>query len=110
MVSRYIKKYSNLIVNHLSPIYVRFPQNEEEIAAAKEKFMQKYNIPGTLGVVDGTHIVISALPKNEEAPFVNRKHLHSINAQIVCNADMTITNVNARFPGSAHDSHVFLNS
>lgn len=110
MVCRYIEKYTNLILNHLTPIYVRFPQGEQEIAETKGRFMQKYNIPGTLGIIDGTHVTIKALPRNIEAPYVNRKHFHSINAQIVCNADMLITNVNARYPGSAHDSHVFSNS
>lgn len=110
MICRYIEKYTNLIINYLAPIYVRFPQEDEEIDRTKQKFMQKYDIPGTLGIVDGTHITITAIPNNIEAPFVNRKNFHSINAQIVCDSDMFITNVNARYPGSAHDAHVFVNS
>lgn len=30
--------------------------------------------------------------------------------QLVCDSEMIITNVNARYPGSTHDSHVFSNS
>lgn len=41
---------------------------------------------------------------------MNRKGYHSLNVQIVCNANMEITNINARYPGSTHDSFIFLNS
>lgn len=72
--------------------------------------MQKFNFPGILGIIDGTHVVMSALPLVIERAFVNRKGLHSLNVQIVCNSDMIITNVNARYPGSFHDAFVYGNS
>lgn len=110
MVSRYITKYTQIIVEHLAPKYVRFPQTIAEMNATKQKFMQKYNFPGTLGIIDGTHVVMSALPLAIERAFVNRKGLHSLNVQIVCDSDMMITNVNARYPGSFHDAFVYGNS
>lgn len=110
MVSRYIAKYSEIITTHLAPRYTRFPQSVIEINTTKQKFMLKYNFPGILGVIDGTHVSISALPKAIERAFVNRKGTHSINVQIVCNSDMVITNINARYPGSTHDSFVYNNS
>ncbi|XP_041923727.1 putative nuclease HARBI1 [Alosa sapidissima] len=45
-----------------------------------------------------------------EADYVNRKSFHSINVQIVCNADCLISNVVAKWPGSVHDSRVFRTS
>lgn len=107
MVSRYITKYSDIITNELAPIYVRFPQNNAEIAAKKLEFEQNYHFPGIVGVVDGTHIYLSAVLNRIEHAFVNRKQRHSINAQIVCDAKMIITNVNARYPGATHDAYIF---
>lgn len=33
-----------------------------------------------------------------------------MNVQVICDADMYITNIVARWPGSTHDSHIFNNS
>lgn len=41
---------------------------------------------------------------------LNRKHLHSINVYIKCDADMVLTNVVARWPGTTHDSLIWRNS
>lgn len=42
--------------------------------------------------------------------FRNRKGYFLINVQAVCNADVEITNIVTRWPGSVHDSTIFLNS
>lgn len=110
MVSRYISKYTNLIVNHLAAKYIRFQQTADEMAQTKARFLDKYNIPGVIGIIDGTHVAISAVNHHVENAFVNRKGLHSINVQIVCDDRMLITNINARYPGSTHDSYIFLTS
>lgn len=43
----------------------------------------KEGLPGIMGLIDGTQIAISAVPKNVEMSYVCRKGFHSINAQIV---------------------------
>lgn len=45
--------------------------------------MEKSNIPGIIGLIDGTHVALAGLPKDTEHAFVNRKGFHSINVQIV---------------------------
>lgn len=110
MDSRYIDKYATIISDHLAPRYIRFPQNEDEITATKMAFEQRYNIPGVVGIVDGTHIALSAVPGDIEIAYVNRKHFHSINVQIVCDANLIITDINARYAGSTHDSYIFQSS
>lgn len=110
MISRYITKYIGIISRHLSRRYIRFPQTEIEVGHTKARFMAKYNLPGCLGIVDGTHVAISAVKREIEHAFVNRKGFHSINVQITSDDRMIITNINARFPGSTHDSYIFLGS
>lgn len=42
--------------------------------------------------------------------FRNRKGYFSLNVQVVTNSNLEITNIVARWPGSAHDSNIFNNS
>lgn len=42
--------------------------------------------------------------------FRNRKGFFSVNTQIICNANLKLLDVVARWPGSAHDNTIFLNS
>ncbi|KAK0154030.1 putative nuclease HARBI1 [Merluccius polli] len=58
-----------------------------------------------MGCVDGTQIPITA-PAENEADYVNRKSFHSINVQI-CDAAYIVTNVEAKWPGSVHDSRIY---
>lgn len=58
----------------------------------KTQFEAQYHFPCILGVIDGTHIVLTALPLEIEDGYVNRKGFHSINAQVVCDASMLILN------------------
>lgn len=76
--------------------------------------MAKTDFPGTVGIVDGTHIgIISPKINNQHAPsllFYNRKRFYSINAQIVCDANFKILNINTKNPGSVHDSAIWQTS
>jgi len=49
------------------------------------------------------NLVLEAPTVNEEA-YVNRKGAHNINVQAVCDADMKLLDVVAKWPGSSHDS------
>lgn len=110
MVSRYVSKYTDIISRYLAPRFIKFPQTQAQIDATKQRFEDKFQVPGVLSIVDGTHVAISALSRDVEHAFVNRKGFHSINVQIACDARMVITNINARYPGSTHDSFIFLGS
>ncbi|CAG4984954.1 unnamed protein product [Colias eurytheme] len=63
-----------------------------------------------LGAIDCTHIRIQSpcLLIGEE--FRNRKGYFSLNIQGVCDADLRLMNVVARWPGSTHDATIFNNS
>ncbi|KAK0138383.1 putative nuclease HARBI1 [Merluccius polli] len=55
------------------------------------------------------HIPITA-PSHNEADYVNRKSIHSINVQIICDAAHIISNVEAKWPGSVHDARIYRES
>ncbi|XP_034530090.1 putative nuclease HARBI1 [Notolabrus celidotus] len=71
----------------------------------KEEFHRIAGFPSVIGCIDGTQIPITA-PSHHEADYVNRKSIHSINVQIICDAAYIISNVEAKWPGSVHDSRM----
>ena len=74
-----------------------------------EQFEQKCGFPNVIGVIDGTHIQIWA-PSEDPHSYINRKGYHSINVQVVCDAEGLFTYCYAGQVGSVHDSRVFRNS
>uniref|UniRef100_A0A3B5KFM0 Putative nuclease HARBI1 n=1 Tax=Takifugu rubripes TaxID=31033 RepID=A0A3B5KFM0_TAKRU len=89
--------------------YVKFPENEEEISQNKKQLFSIAGMPNTIGMIDCTHIHIQA-PHEREWEFVNRKGRHSINVQLIGNADLQIINCVVRWPGSVHDSRILRES
>lgn len=110
VVSRSIRTISEIISTKLGPIYIKFPQSPNEIEIAKQEFFDRYSVPGIIGIVDCSHIPLTALKKDVEMAYINRSGFHSLNVQIIADANHLIRNVNARFPGSNHDSCIWRNS
>ena len=65
---------------------ITFPLDIQQLHRIKANFMA---IAGMPGAIDGTHIKIIA-PSKDEDVFVNRKKVHSINTQIVFDANFNI--------------------
>ena len=74
-------------------------------ANIKAQFEARAGFPNVIGAIDCTHIAIKA-PSHDEFIYVNRKHFHLINVQIICDAQMQLTNIVPRWPGSTHDSYI----
>lgn len=55
--------------------------------------------------MDRIHIAILK-PQVNEQNFINRKSYHSLNTQVICDADLKILSINANYPGSSHDSFI----
>ncbi|XP_052082587.1 putative nuclease HARBI1 isoform X2 [Mytilus californianus] len=86
--------------------FIKWPRNVDE---TRGDFYRLSGFPNVIGAIDGTHIRIQA-PSEDEPSFVNRKGVHSVNVQAVCDARGKFTNINANWPGSSHDSHIFRTS
>ncbi|XP_060800801.1 putative nuclease HARBI1 [Amyelois transitella] len=86
--------------------YIVFPRSHEDRNKIRARFYQKFGIPGVLGCIDCTQIAIIRPTENEERYFC-RKHYHSLNVQLICDADMQITSVDASFGGATHDSFIW---
>lgn len=93
----------------MAPRYILFPYAQAEQANIKMQFAAIAGFPNVIGAIDCTHVAIKA-PSENEFVFVNQKHFHSVNVQIICDAHMFLTNVVARWPGSTHDSYILVNS
>uniref|UniRef100_UPI003AAAE056 putative nuclease HARBI1 n=1 Tax=Centroberyx gerrardi TaxID=166262 RepID=UPI003AAAE056 len=87
--------------------FVSFPK-DDQIAQTKRKFFLLGNMPNTIGVIDCTHVHIQA-PHEREWEYVNRKGRHSINIQLVGDADL-ITNCVVKWPGFVHDARILRES
>ncbi|KAL4721244.1 hypothetical protein ACJJTC_011699 [Scirpophaga incertulas] len=94
-------------INHLEirNKYIKFPQTAEQRNRNKLRFYEKYSVPGVMGCIDGTHVAIIRPVIHKERYFC-RKNYHSLNVQLICNADMEIMSVDASHPGSTHDSFI----
>ncbi|XP_071149239.1 putative nuclease HARBI1 [Mytilus edulis] len=108
--------------------FISWPDNQRKNAILA-RFYDKAGFPNVVGSIDGTHIRITG-PSIDEPAFVNRKGFRSTNVQAICDHEGQInygttfstfvtiiflfkgrfTNISARWPGSAHDSHVFRTS
>lgn len=89
--------------------FVSFPLGAHTLQVHKRAFMDIAGFPGVVGVIDGTHVRIIA-PSEDEAVFVNRMRFHSINVQLVFNADYKILDIVAKRPGSTHDARTLSES
>ena len=88
--------------------FISFPHTPAQVAEIQEEFFNIAGFPRISGVIDCTHVLLHASNLGpDEHVYVNRKGKHSINVQLICKPDYTISNVVARWPGATHDSRIF---
>ena len=101
-VSRVLDQFLDAMLE-IVPQLVKWPENSE---ATKQHFFERFRIPDVVGVIDGTHVQITAPVGDDERVYVNRLSYHSINVQAVCNENSEFLNCVANKPGSFHDSTI----
>ena len=80
-----------------------------EVKELVNKFLETDSFPRCIGAIDGTHI--KTKETNEHySDYINRKGCYSINVQAVCDYRCYFLDVVMKWPGSVHDSKIFLNS
>ncbi|KAK9731963.1 DDE superfamily endonuclease [Popillia japonica] len=90
--------------------YIKMPATANDIASVKTEFYKLSQFPGVIWAIDCTHIPIKSPGGDNAELYRNRKGWFSINVQIVCDANLKIMDIVARWPGSVHDSRIFSNS
>ncbi|XP_063826817.1 putative nuclease HARBI1 [Ostrinia nubilalis] len=95
------------ISSAVSRLYDRYIFMHQNSAA---NFYTIAGFPRVLGAIDCTHVRIQSPCHLIGEEFRNRKGYFSLNVQAVCDADLRLMNVVARWPGSAHDATIFNNS
>jgi nuclease HARBI1 len=105
---RAVHRVARAIAN-LRSKYVQFPQSDEERTQTMREFYAIAQFPGVLGTIDCTHIPIMSPGGDNAELYRNRKGYFSINVQTIANARLMITDIVARWYGSAHDATIFSN-
>jgi hypothetical protein len=86
------------------------PQNRNEINECKQKFFNIARFPNCIGAIDCSHVKIQSVGRENAEIYRNRKQFFSLNVQTVSDAELKIQDIVTRWPGSAHDAHIFRNS
>lgn len=104
-MSRVIRDVTTSLCRHADEV-IQFPTSQQDVIANKHAFHAITGFPNVIGAVDGTHIPIKSPITHEEA-YVNRKGIHTINIQAVCDSKLQLLDVVAKWPGSTHDAFMW---
>lgn len=108
-VCRILRRTSEAIASRRAQ-FIRMPQTQEEIHAARTAFWQIASMPHVIGAIDCTHIKIQSPGGDRAENFRNRKGWFSLNVQTIASANLKIISIVARWPGASHDQMIFNNS
>ncbi|XP_055843196.1 putative nuclease HARBI1 [Episyrphus balteatus] len=106
MISRIVGEVSLILQNKFSGKWIKFPR-EDEYDSIKQRFFEATGFPGVIGAIDCTHVKIQKPNMEVEACYLNRKGYHSKNVQLICDFNLQILGVYARFGGASHDSFIW---
>ena len=82
---------------------IKFQYDTVDQAHLKAEVEARAIFPTVSRAIDRTHMKASS---EVEFDFVNRKPSHSINVQMICEAEMRLTNIVSRWPGATYDTFI----
>ncbi|XP_046468084.1 putative nuclease HARBI1 [Neodiprion pinetum] len=106
-VSRCIRDVTNAINERLLKPWVQFPMTPEDRQRAASQFVTaRQPFQGAIGAIDCTHVALFG-PREHQVAYVNHHGYHSLNVQAICDPNLTILNINARYPGARNDTYIW---
>lgn len=66
-------------------------------------------MPGCIGYIDGCEIKLAEAPIKHQKLFISGKQQFAIKMQVICDYKLRIRQVTTGYPGSVHNSKIFLN-
>jgi hypothetical protein len=103
-LDRHVRRTTQAILE-LSSAYITFPTTEEELSNAAADFDNIHMLPGCVGILDGTRILITNKSESN-AQYLNVHYGTNIAGAICCDAQGLITFASFGFPGRMHDSPI----
>ena len=108
-VNTIVTETSNAIYQVLKEKYLSAPHTKEEWLKISQEFEENWNMPHTIGCIDGKHIRI-VCPKLTGTQYYNYKGFFSIVLMAVCDANYCFTMIDLGQYGSNNDSGVLASS
>jgi len=103
-----VEKYTWRVLRALLDLqykYVTWP-NAIERVQIRDRFKQRWGLPGAVGIIDGTPVHLYQRPGVDGEVYFTRKGRYSINLQLVCDDRGIIRYYVVGWPGSCYDSTV----
>lgn len=83
------------------------PNTTEEWMGISQRYKERWNVPNTLGALDGKHIRIQCPPPNSGSVFYNYKHFYSIVLLALADADYSIAYYDIGVEAKASDGGIW---
>lgn len=103
-MSRCVHNVTRALVEK-APLFITVNRDASSRQHSFQEFQRVAGFPGVLGVLDCVQVAIKA-PTSENSSYLNRKGIHCVSCQLVCDARGLLLSAETHWPGSLQDSEV----